>query len=120
MCGPQQAEKATRDVFVQLWWGQDAFDYDRRSVRSQLLMRAYRAGDRTSPSRYEPGRQGQPAALCPANLPCEEGLAVVVTRFGGGTYRELARLLGINEAQTRGAIRDGLRRLRRGLVAATP
>jgi DNA-directed RNA polymerase specialized sigma24 family protein len=120
VCGPQQAEEATRDVFVQLWWGQDGFDYDRRSVRSHLLMRAYRRATELRQADTGQAAEGSPPPCAPANLPYEEGLAVVVTRFGGGTYREVAHLLGVSEAQTRGAIRDGLRRLRRGLVAATP
>jgi RNA polymerase sigma-70 factor, ECF subfamily len=120
VCGPQHAEEVTRDVFVQLWRGQDEFDYGRRAVRSQLLIQAYRRATelRQANTGQVAGRDVAPCA--PANLPDEEGLAVVVTRFGGGTYGEVARLLGVSEAQTKRAIRDGLRRLRPGMVTTTP
>jgi DNA-directed RNA polymerase specialized sigma24 family protein len=118
VCGPQQAEEATRLVFVQLWWGQDEVDCDRRSLRSHLLVQAYRRATelRSADTRQVTGPDLPPCA--PTNMPGQEGLAVVVTRFGGCTYREVARLLGVSEVQTRGAIRDGLRRLHRGMAGA--
>jgi DNA-directed RNA polymerase specialized sigma24 family protein len=120
VCGPRQAEEVTRRVFVRLWWGQDEFDCDRRPLRSHLLMQAYRWASELRPAESG-GVVGKDRPPCGASeLPDQEGLAVLVSRFGGGTYRDVARLLGVSEAQSRRAMRDGLRRLRKAPVGVTP
>jgi DNA-directed RNA polymerase specialized sigma24 family protein len=119
VCGPREAEEATKQVFVRLWWGQDEVDCERRSLRSHLLIQAYRRAAELRGPDSRPLAGGDVPPCAPTNLPDQEGLAVVVSRFGGCTYREVARLLGVSEAQTRRAMRDGLRRLHGTLVGAS-
>jgi DNA-directed RNA polymerase specialized sigma24 family protein len=83
-------------------------------------MQAYRWATELRPAASGAAVETDRPAGATTDLPDREGLAVLISRFGGGSYRDVARLLGVSEAQSRRAMRDGLRRLRNAPVAVTP
>ena len=130
------AEDVTQEVFVWLWARPDAFDPCRGSMRSWLgVITHRRAVDRvrreTTARRYE-ARQAAAAPPTPAPdvadaattamtaervraavaaLPDEQRQAVELAYFGGNTYVEVARLLGIPEGTAKSRLRLAMKRL---------
>jgi DNA-directed RNA polymerase specialized sigma24 family protein len=107
VCGPEQAEAATRDVFVGLWRKPETAGCDGSTLRPHLLMEAYRRATELR----RPARAGEE----PVPEQC-----VVLSRFGDYSYREVARLLGCSDTSVKHGLRAGLRRLQAQSAHARP
>jgi RNA polymerase sigma-70 factor (ECF subfamily) len=131
---PRAAEDVSQDVFVSLWERPGAFDPARGSLRTWLgtlthrravdhirreearRRRAEREAGRTVPM---PDVEEMATALLTAErvraalevLPAEQRRAVELAYFGGQTYRQVARTLGIPEGTAKSRLRLALRRI---------
>ena len=136
LCGEARAEELTEQIFLQLWNNPERFDPSRGSLRGHLLMQAHgRAIDvlRSERDHGAPGSTGDAlhdaeqtatAVLAltlleraevneqVAALAADERHPIVLAYFGGHTYRDIARLLGVPEEAVKSRIRSGLERLR--------
>lgn len=136
ICGPDEAEDVTQDVFLRLWRRPDAYDARRGSLRTYLHMqaRSHAIGvirrDRSRDRRERVvGRDGHPPHLDVADtvigqvrveavrrrlacLPSPQRQAIVLAFFGQFSYREVARLLDVPEGTVKSRIRAGLTALR--------
>ncbi len=137
-----EAEDITQEVFLRLWNHPDRFDPARGSLRSFLLTQSHsRAVDLvrsraararreehdarvTATAGYDLEREvwdltmADHVARAVADLPDDEREAIQLAYFGGHTYREVADLLSQPEGTVKSRIRNGLRRMRRGLSDA--
>lgn len=136
VCGHTRAEDLTQEIFLQLWNNPQRYNPERGSLRTYLLMNAHsRAIDVLRSDTARAARetaddlQQRPAPLetdaaalatvergevevLLAALPDVERHAIVLAYFGGHTYREVARLLGVPEGTVKSRIRSGLKHLR--------
>ena len=139
LADPTLAEEVAQDSFLALWRRPGAFDPGRGSLKTFLvsiarnnaidLVRREEAARRAKDSLMEEfetrvqstgfedevGRRadlsGQLARLSPVQRE-----AIVLAYFGGRTYREVASELGIAEGTAKTRLRDGLTKLRSGLL----
>ena len=133
------AEEVVQDVFVRLWRNPERFDPERGPLRPFLLAQCHgRAVDIVRSEEARRRREERDAnaaktrvtveddvldfivgekvreavgALCPT-----EREAISLAYFGGHSYVEVARRLGIPEGTAKSRIRSGLARLRTALV----
>lgn len=124
------AEKVVDDVFLDLWRRAEELQEEDGPVRSWLMAQAYQnaaeqllSGPLRRPCRRRsPGASiavgsssgagvitSDPATRMLASLPAEERDAVGLASFPGHTYRDVAMLLGEDEAVVNNRIRRGLR-----------
>lgn len=132
------AEEVAQDTFLALWRRPGAFDAERGSLKAFLATVARnKAVDLVR--REEHARRSKDAVVAEATATSAEGFAneeqmgieerdrvrtalaklspvqreaIVLAYFGGRTYREVARELGIPEGTAKTRMRDGLARLR--------
>jgi RNA polymerase sigma-70 factor (ECF subfamily) len=140
LCGRSRADDLTSEIFVLLWSEPERYEAERGSLRSFLLVQAHRravemlrsdcqreglepANAPGAPARALGAGAGPLALLAGddmeavvSSLPDGERHAIVLAYFGGHTYREVADLLGEDEAVVKGRIRRGLARLRAQLA----
>jgi RNA polymerase sigma-70 factor (ECF subfamily) len=135
------AEDVSQDVFVGLWERPGAFDPSRGSLRTWLgtlthrravdyvrreearRRRAERAAGTIS---VTPDVDEMAAALVTAErvraaldvLPDDQRRAIELAYFGGQTYRDVARILGIPEGTAKSRLRLGLKKIATELEAA--
>lgn len=138
LCGQTRAEDLTQETFFQLWKNPQRYSAERGSLRSYLLMQAHaRAVEilrsdtaRTArefaenllPKAQRPDTDAAALAVLEradvdelvCALPATERDPIVLTYFGGHTYHDVARLLGVPEGTIKSGIRSGLRRLGTG------
>jgi RNA polymerase sigma-70 factor, ECF subfamily len=135
---PSLAEEVAQDTFVALWRRPGAYDPERGSLQAfllgvarnkaidlvrreeslrrtvdSLLAEAERPSRDLSSDERMKGveeRQGVRDAL--AKLSPNQREAIVLAYFGGRTYREVARELGVPEGTAKTRLRDGLIKLR--------
>lgn len=136
LCGSARAEDLTQEIFLQLWNNPQRYEPDRGSLRSYLLVQAHaRAVDVLRSDNARTGRETRQNLLARPESPDTEAAAlsriaraeiealvtalpvserhpIVLAYFGGHTYREVARILGVPEGTVKGRIRSGLTRLR--------
>jgi RNA polymerase sigma-70 factor (ECF subfamily) len=136
LCGQRRADELTCEIFVLLWSKPELYVTERGSLRSFLLVQTHRRAvemlrsDCPHDELETPKARGAPvrplgAAAVPSallvgdhveavmsSLPEGERQAIVLAYFGGSTYREVAHLLGEDEAVVKGQIRSGLVRMR--------
>ena len=138
-----RAEEVCQTVFTELWASPERYDPTRGSLRSWLLTQAHgRSVDivRSEVSRRRRDeRDGVLAAAGPPEadvgarvellaladhvrraldwLPREEREPIVLSYFGGQSYRQAAAHLGQAEGTVKSRIRLGMQRLRRALEA---
>ena len=128
------AEDVTQDVFVSVWERPEAFDPERGSMRSYIGTLAHRRAvdwvrreesrrRRAEAAGREPGLppdvEEAATALIMAErvrvavdaLPDDQRVAVQLAYFGGRTYRQVAKDLGLAEGTAKARLRVGLRRL---------
>ena len=142
VCGDRTlAEDVTQTVFTDLWRRPHRFDPSRGALRPWLVAQAHaRAVDTVRSETARRRRQDREAQLAPASSPdveaevhladqsdqvrralaqldVEERRAIVLSYFGGHSYRETAALLGTPEGTVKSRIRRGLVGLRRALEA---
>jgi RNA polymerase sigma-70 factor, ECF subfamily len=135
------AEDVSQTVFVDLWQRPGRFDPTRGRLRPWLIAQAHaRAVDavrsETARARRQE-REGRLAAPAPPDVEAEvhvaalsdevrravesldasEREAIMLSYFGGHSYRETAELLGAPEGTVKTRIRRGLTGLRRALEA---
>jgi RNA polymerase sigma-70 factor (ECF subfamily) len=140
LCGRRGADELTREIFVRLWSNPQRYQAERGSLRSFLLVQAHRRAVEMLRSGF-PGEGSPPANASGApgcslgvagvslallvgddmeavvsSLPDGERHAIVLAYFGGSTYREVASMLGEDEAVVKGRIRSGLARMRAQLA----
>jgi RNA polymerase sigma-70 factor (ECF subfamily) len=141
LADPNLAEEVAQDTFVALWRRPGAFDPERGSLRSfllvvarnkavdlvrkeearkratdSLLREAGSASDTAADDERIEDREEIRKALSQLSLVQRE--AIVLAYFGGRTYREVARELKIPEGTAKTRLRDGLVRLRTLLGAS--
>ena len=125
---PGLSEEIVQDAFVTLWRRPDLFDPARGSLRSLLIgivrHKAIDASRKKRPIPVEdPEVGGTPDASVLIDLrgDVRRALAVLspiqreaifLAYYGGLTYREVARHLGVPEGTAKTRLRDGLMRLR--------
>lgn len=136
------AEEVVQEIFLRLWNAPDRFDPERGTLRSFLLAQAHsRSVDivrsessrkrrettdlqRTADGGYDLEREVWDLAVADNvkavvdELPIDERRAIELAYFGGHSYREVAALLSQPEGTVKSRIRNGLRRMRAGLIAA--
>lgn len=128
------AQDVTQDVFLHLWERPEAFDPARGGLRTWLGTLAHRrAVDHVRREEARRRRSDRAAAEAVtavdvdelalalvtaervrealAGLPPEQREAIDLAYFGGRTYREVARVLGIPEGTAKSRMRLGLRRV---------
>ena len=138
------AEEVCQVVFTDLWSHPDRYDPERGTLRAWLVTRGRgRAVDAVRSEASRRRREDREARLAPAGggasvdveaavdtaglgdavrralagLPGHQREAVMLTYFGGHTFREAARVLGAPEGTVKSRIRLALGTLRRELVA---
>jgi RNA polymerase sigma-70 factor, ECF subfamily len=141
LADPNLAEEVAQDTFVALWRRPGAFDPERGSLRSFLLVvarnkavdlvRREEARKRATESLLQ--EAALPSDIAPdderieereeirralAQLSSVQREAIVLAYFGGRTYREVARDLEIPEGTAKTRLRDALVRLRTLLSAS--
>lgn len=133
------AEEVTQDVFVKLWNNPDRYDPARGSLRTFLLTMTHGKsvdGVRSETSRR--AREEREARLIPVvadgvdedverssdaemvrsaltDLSPEQRNPIELAYFGGQTYREVAKTLGLPEGTVKSRIRIGMATLARSL-----
>lgn len=142
VCGDRTlAEDVTQTVFTDLWRRPHRFDPSRGALRPWLVAQAHaRAVDTVRSETARRRRHDREAQLAPpaipdvksevhlaaqsdqvrralARLDHDEREAIVLSYFGGHSYRETAALLGAPEGTVKSRIRRGLVGLRRALEA---
>jgi len=137
---PSIAEEVAQEVLTEVWLKADRFDPDRGSVVGWVATLARRRGvDRVRSEQAGRNRDDRVArrnqerdfdvvadevevhlehwqvrrAL--ADLSERQREAIELAYFGGHTYRDVARVLGIPEGTAKSRLRDGLLRLRESL-----
>ncbi|HEX9993519.1 MAG TPA: sigma-70 family RNA polymerase sigma factor [Acidimicrobiales bacterium] len=129
------AEDVVQDVFVTLWERPGAWDPSKGSVRTWLGVLAHRrAVDRVRrevAARRREERDAERAPVAPPDiaeaatsmvvaqrvrdavdaLPPDQRTAIRLAYFGGHTFVEVARVLGIPEGTAKSRLRIGMRRL---------
>jgi RNA polymerase sigma-70 factor (ECF subfamily) len=137
---PAIAEEVAQEVLTEVWLKADRFDPDRGSVVGWVATLARRRGvDRVRSEQAGRNRDDRVArrnqerdfdvvadevevrlehwqvrrAL--ADLSDRQREAIELAYFGGHTYRDVARVLGIPEGTAKSRLRDGLLRLRESL-----
>lgn len=106
------AEGAVEQAFLALWHNPGAFGAGRGSLETQLLAAVHRTASAAArqggdtPRRDRPGKEGL------LRLPAAQREAVALAYFGGLTAPEVAERLGIDVAQARRRIADGMVALR--------
>jgi len=137
---PAIAEEVAQEVLTEVWLKADRFDPDRGTVVGWVATLARRRGvDRVRSEQAGRNRDDRVArrnqerdfdvvadeveirlehwqvrrAL--ADLSDRQREAVELAYFGGHTYRDVARVLGIPEGTAKSRLRDGLLRLRESL-----
>jgi RNA polymerase sigma-70 factor, ECF subfamily len=137
---PAIAEEVAQEVLTEVWLKADRFDPDRGSVVGWVATLARRRGvDRVRSEQAGRNRDDRVArrnqerdfdvvadevevrlehwqvrrAL--ADLSDRQREAIELAFFGGHTYRDVARVLGIPEGTAKSRLRDGLLRLRESL-----
>jgi RNA polymerase sigma-70 factor, ECF subfamily len=135
------AEDVSQTVFVELWRRPRRFDPDRGRLRPWLVAQAHaRAVDAVRSETARTRRQERDGRLAAPTVPDvdeavqaaalsddvrravdqlaeDERAAIVLSYFGGHSYRETAELLGAPEGTVKTRIRRGLMGLRRVLEA---
>jgi RNA polymerase sigma-70 factor (ECF subfamily) len=135
------AEDVSQTVFVELWRRPQRFDPSRGNLRPWLTAQAHaRAVDAVRSETARQRRQERESRLAPSRpvdveaavhvaalthdvrraveqLADDERTAIVLSYFGGHSYRETAELLGAPEGTVKTRIRRGLMGLRRALEA---
>lgn len=135
------AEDVSQTVFVELWRRPGRFDPDRGRLRPWLVAQAHaRAVDAVRSETARTRRQERDGRLAAPTVPDvdeavqaaalsddvrravdqlaeDERAAIVLSYFGGHSYRETAELLGAPEGTVKTRIRRGLMGLRRVLEA---
>jgi RNA polymerase sigma-70 factor (ECF subfamily) len=135
------AEDVSQEVFIGLWERPDAFDPARGSLRTWLgtlthrravdhvrreLARRRRNEKAAGAVSVVPDVGEMAAALVTAErvraaldvLPDDQRRAVDLAYFGGRTYRDVARILGIPEGTAKSRLRLALRKIAAELEAA--
>jgi len=137
---PSIAEEVAQEVLTEVWLKADRFDPDRGNVVGWVATLARRRGvDRVRSEQAGRNRDDRVArrnqerevdvvadevevrlehwqvrrAL--ADLSDRQREAIELAYFGGHTYRDVARVLGIPEGTAKSRLRDGLLRLRESL-----
>jgi RNA polymerase sigma-70 factor (ECF subfamily) len=137
---PAMAEEVTQEVLTEVWLKADRFDPERGNVSGWISTLARRrAVDRVRSEQAGRNRDDRVArrdqardvdvvaeeveirlehwqvrkAL--AELSDRQREAIELAYFGGHTYRDVARVLGIPEGTAKSRLRDGLLRLREAL-----
>lgn len=135
------AEDVSQTVFVDLWQRPGRYDPERGRLRPWLVAQAHaRAVDAVRSETARARRQEREGHLAPTTAPDveaavhaaalsdevrravdsldrDERAAIMLSYFGGRTYRETAELLGAPEGTVKTRIRRGLMGLRRTLEA---
>jgi RNA polymerase sigma-70 factor (ECF subfamily) len=135
------AEDVSQTVFVDLWQRPRRFDPARGRLRPWLVAQAHaRAVDAVRSEAARARRQDREGQLAPVSAPDveaevhlaalsddvrkavdqlgrDERIAIMLSYFGGRTYRETAELLGAPEGTVKTRIRRALSGLRRTLEA---
>jgi RNA polymerase sigma-70 factor, ECF subfamily len=135
----KRAEDVVQDVFLQLWRDPEAFDAERASLRTWLLLKTH--GKAVDTIRADAARRGREERVLNdrtnddsdldreiwdltvadrvqkaiGELPEVERAAINLAYFGGRTYTEVAEALGQPEGTVKSRIRKGLTTLRRSL-----
>ena len=134
------AEEVTQEVMVEVWRKADRFDPDRGTASGWITTLAHRrAVDRVRSEQASRdrddrvSRRDEPRAFdavadeveisldhwqvrkALATLTERQREAIELAYFGGHTYRDVARVLGIPEGTAKSRLRDGLLRLREAL-----
>lgn len=134
------AEEIAQEIFVDLWRHPEKFDSQRGTLCSFLLARTHgrsidlirsenarrcreeRTIREAATGEYDVEYQVWDLAVAEqvqgslSALPEELREPIVLAYFGGHTYKEVARLLGLPEGTVKGRIRMGLGRLRVNLI----
>ena len=135
------AEEVTQEVMVEVWKKADRFDPDRGTASGWITTLAHRrAVDRVRSEQASRDRDDRvsrrdtPRAFdqvadevevnldhwqvrrALASLTERQREAIELAYFGGHTYRDVAKVLGIPEGTAKSRLRDGLLRLREALV----
>ena len=130
------AEDVVQDVFVDLWCSPQRFDERLGTLRTYLMMRArHRASDVLRSEHRRTGRELRSERLVPRQrepspsdlvteaatgwavreavrrLPTEQREVVELAYFGGLSYRDVARALGIPEGTAKSRVRLALTKL---------
>jgi RNA polymerase sigma-70 factor (ECF subfamily) len=130
------AEDVVQDVFVDLWCSPQRFDERLGTLRTYLMMRArHRAADVLRSEHRRTGRELRSERLVPRqrepspsdlvteaatgsavraavrSLPTEQREVVELAYFGGLSYRDVARALGIPEGTAKSRVRLALTKL---------
>jgi RNA polymerase sigma-70 factor, ECF subfamily len=133
---PEAADEVTQEVFLGIWEHPERFDRTRGSVRAWLTTLAHHravdwlrseTADRLRREKVA-GREtdsgveveeiavlhalGERARAAIDLLPAAQRAALRLAYFGGRTYRQVARELGISEGTAKSRLRLALRRVR--------
>ena len=135
LCGPDASSGVTEDVFLRFWSRAEGVDPTRGSLRSHLIADVYARAVEVVHVQGAPSKRGPTSAaarprrtphLTPhagddaprdevdgliAQLEDGEREAIVLTFFGGQTYREIVELLEQSECTVKSWIRAGLSRI---------
>jgi len=137
---PAIAEEVAQEVLTEVWQKADRFDPDRGTVVGWVATLARRRGvDRVRSEQAGRNRDDRVARRnqerdfdvvadevevrlehwqvrrAMADLSDRQREAIELAYFGGHTYRDVARVLGIPEGTAKSRLRDGLLRLRESL-----
>jgi RNA polymerase sigma factor (sigma-70 family) len=145
LCGPSHADDVVQEVFLRLWRNPRGYDPASGSLRRFLAVdacgravdsfraeesrRVHETNDHSPRHRSEAataavksevfGRpMGDDVAGLLSTLPDRERLVIVLTHFGGYSYRDVAVMLDRPEGTVKSQIRSGLARLRIKLLEA--